>query len=130
MGDGADEPAILVVDDNKDNRFTLTMRLEASGYMNIVTAEDGYDALNVMRTQPIDLVLLDIIMPELDGYGVLRVMQEDVSLRRIPVLVISAVDEIARVVKCIELGATDYLAKPFRIEDLVATLGRCAPRTP
>ena len=125
MGDGADEPAILVVDDNKDNRFTLTMRLEASGYMNIVTAEDGYDALNVMRTQPIDLVLLDIIMPELDGYGVLRVMQEDVSLRRIPVLVISAVDEIASVVKCIELGATDYLAKPFNPVLLKARVDKC-----
>jgi class 3 adenylate cyclase/CheY-like chemotaxis protein len=116
---------ILVVDDNEDNRFTLTMRLEASGYVNIVTAENGRDALDKMRAQAVDLILLDIMMPELDGYGVLRAMQEDVVLRRIPVLVISAVDEIASVVKCIELGATDYLAKPFNPILLKARVDKC-----
>src|SRR5262249_38344419 len=91
------EPRILVVDDNEDNRFTLSMRLEASGYSNLAMAANGREALEVMRAESVDLVLLDIMMPELDGYGVLEAMQADASLRALPVLVVSAVDEIASV---------------------------------
>ena len=116
---------ILVVDDNEDNRFTLSMRLEASGYSNIVTAVNGRDALDVLGLGKIDLVLLDIMMPELDGYGVLAAMQSSVALRDIPVLVISAVDDVASVVKCIELGATDYLTKPFNPVLLKARVDKC-----
>lgn len=119
------DSTILVVDDNEDNRVTLSMRLEASGYSNIVTAMNGREALDLMRARPIDLVLLDIMMPELDGYGVLATMQSHAMLRRIPVLVISAVDEIASVIKCIELGATDYLAKPFNPVLLKARVDKC-----
>ncbi len=117
--------AILVVDDNEDNRFTLSMRLEASGYSNIVSAGNGLEALDKMRSDRIDLVLLDIMMPELDGYGVLQAMRSDVELRSIPVLVISAVDEITSVVRCIELGATDYLTKPFNPVLLKARVDKC-----
>ena len=119
------EPTILVVDDNEDNRFTLSMRLEACGYSSLVMAENGREALDKMRAQPIDLVLLDIMMPELDGYGVLEATKADVALRSIPVLVISAVDDIASVVRCIELGATDYLTKPFNPVLLKARVDKC-----
>jgi adenylate cyclase len=107
------DPVVLVVDDNDDNRFTLSMRLETCGYGNILTAEDGREALAKMRSGPVDLVLLDIMMPELDGYGVLEEMRSDVALRDIPVVMISALEDISSVVRCIELGATDYLTKPF-----------------
>ena len=106
-------PVVMIVDDNDDNRFTLSMRLESCGYSNLVTAEDGRQALDKMRSQPVDLVLLDIMMPELDGYGVLAEMRADVALRDIPVVMISALEDINSVVRCIELGATDYLTKPF-----------------
>ncbi len=119
------DATILVVDDNEDNRFTLSVRLEACGYSNLVMVENGRDALDRLRAQPIDLVLLDIMMPELDGYGVLEAMQADVALRSIPVLVISAVDEIASVVRCIQLGATDYLPKPFNPVLLKARVDKC-----
>jgi adenylate cyclase len=117
--------SILVVDDNEDNRFTLSMHLEALGYSNIVTAANGRLALEAMRAQPVDLVLLDIMMPELDGYGVLAAMQSDVTLRGVPVLVISAIDDLASVVKCIELGSTDYLTKPFNPVLLKARVDKC-----
>ena len=119
------DPLILVVDDNEDNRFTLSMHLETSGYSNLATAANGREALDVMQTQPVDLVLLDIMMPELDGYGVLEAMQSDVKLRGIPVLVISAVDDISSVVKCIGLGATDYLTKPFNPVLMKARVDKC-----
>ena len=79
------EPAILVVDDNEDNSFTLSMRLEACGYSNLAAADNGREALDKMRAQPVDLTLLDIMMPELDGFGVLEAMQADLSLRGVPV---------------------------------------------
>ena len=107
------EPVVLIVDDNEDNRFTLSMRLEACGYENIVTAENGREALEKMRSGPVDLVLLDIMMPELDGYGVLEELRTDTALRDVPVVMISALVDINSVVRCIELGATDYLTKPF-----------------
>src|SRR5271167_4732394 len=123
------EPVVLVVDDNDDNRFTLSMRLETCGYGNILTAENGREALEKMRSEPVDLVLLDIMMPELDGYGVLEEMRSDVALRDIPVVMISALEDINSVVRCIELGATDYLTKPFnpvllkaRADELLATV--------
>ena len=101
------DPVVLVVDDNDDNRFTLSMHLETCGYSNIVTAEDGREALQKMRSGPVDLALLDIMMPELDGYGVLEEMRSDVALRDIPVVMISALEDINSVVRCIEEGAVD-----------------------
>jgi adenylate cyclase len=119
------DPVVLVVDDNDDNRFTLSMRLETCGYGNILTAEDGREALEKMRSGPVDLVLLDIMMPELDGYGVLEEMRSDVALRDIPVVMISALEDINSVVRCIELGATDYLTKPFNPVLLKARVDNC-----
>src|SRR5215470_7869034 len=119
------DPVVLIVDDNDYNRFTLSMRLESCGYGNILTAENGREALEKMRSGPVDLVLLDIMMPELDGYAVLAEMRADVALRDIPVVMISALEDINSVVRCIELGATDYLTKPFNPVLLKARVDNC-----
>lgn len=119
------EPTILVVDDNEDNRFTLAMHLETGGYRNLLMAEHGREALDKVRAHPVDLILLDIQMPEIDGFGVLEVLKADVRLRGIPVLVISASDELASVVRCIGLGAADFLTKPFNPVLLKARVDKC-----
>src|SRR5215472_6117709 len=119
------DPVVLIVDDNDDNRFTLSMRLEACGYENIVTAGNGREALEKMRQGPVDLVLLDIMMPELDGYGVLEELRTDTVLRDVPVVMISAIEDVNSVVRCIELGATDYLTKPFNPVLLKARVDNC-----
>ncbi|MGE5523221.1 MAG: PP2C family protein-serine/threonine phosphatase [Rhodospirillaceae bacterium] len=107
------ESSILVVDDNEDNREVLGTRLTHEGYRRVVIATNGREALEAMKRERIDAVLLDIMMPEMNGYEVLGVMEKDDHLRDIPVIVISAVDDMKSVVKCIELGAIDYLTKPF-----------------
>ena len=104
---------ILVVDDNEDNRFTLKRRLKKLGYGNLEIAVHGRDALEKMQEQPFDLILLDIMMPEMDGYEVLETVKRDMQLRHIPIIMISAADQLESVVKCIELGAEDFLPKPF-----------------
>ncbi len=109
-GDG---PAILVVDDNEDNCYTLTRRLKRQGYDNVATAGHGRQALELLAARPFDLVLLDVMMPDMNGYEVLETMKADPALRGIPVVMISALDEADSVARCIEIGAEDYLAKPF-----------------
>ena len=90
----------------------LCSLLEADGHKTSV-AEDGRIGLELIKTKPYDLVLLDVMMPEMDGYQVLQHLKSDSILRDIPVIVLSALDEIGSVVRCIELGAEDYLPKPF-----------------
>ncbi len=106
------EGRILVVDDERLNRILLSTNLQESGYA-VETAEDGEQALQMLRDQPFDAVLLDLIMPKMDGYQVLAEMKRDAVLRRIPVMVISSMDHMDSTVRCIEMGATDYLTKPF-----------------
>ncbi|MCJ7661876.1 MAG: response regulator, partial [Anaerolineales bacterium] len=103
---------ILVVDDNRMNRITLSRSLEQQGHV-VSLAEDGHQALEMLRSDEFDVVLLDIIMPEMDGYQVLERVKSDPATRDIPVIVISALDEIDSAVRCIEIGAEDYLPKPF-----------------
>lgn len=103
---------ILVVDDELLNRTLLAVSLEDAGY-SVEAADDGRSALELLRTQPFDVVLLDLLMPAMDGYQVLEHMKADAALRHLPVIVISALDELDSVVRCIEMGATDYLPKPF-----------------
>ena len=117
------EAALLVVDDNEDNRYTLTRRLKREGYTNLTTANDGREALELLRSKKFDLVLLDIMMPEMNGYEVLEHLKADAELRHLPVIMISAVGEIDSVVRCIELGAEDYLPKPFNPTLLRARVG-------
>ena len=118
-------PSVLVVDDNKDNRYTLTRRLKRQGYDGVTTAEHGRQALELLDARPFDLVLLDIMMPEMNGFEVLETMKASSKLRDIPVVMISALDEIDSIVRCIELGAEDYLPKPFNPTLLRARVGAC-----
>ena len=115
---------LLVVDDNETNRDMLSRRLRHQGY-RVSMAEDGRRALQAVREQPVDLVLLDVLMPEMDGYETLKQLKADASLRDIPVIMISALDEIQSVVRCIEHGAEDYLPKPFNPVLLRARIGAC-----
>ena len=120
---GPGDYALLVVDDNEDNRYTLTRRLKREGYTNIAVAENGRQALEMVKAQPFDLMLLDIMMPEVNGYEVLERMKADAQMRHLPVIMISAVDELDSVIRCIELGAEDYLPKPFNPTLLRARVG-------
>ena len=127
--DGAEPPphpraVILVVDDGEDNRDMLARRLRRQGY-EVLTADGGRAALATLAGAPVDLVLLDVMMPDLDGYAVLERLKADPARRDIPVLMISALDELDSVVRCIQLGAEDYLGKPFDPVLLQARIGAC-----
>jgi class 3 adenylate cyclase len=102
---------ILIADDNRVNRLTLARGLEQQGHA-VAFAGHGGEALDLLRQQPFDLMLLDVLMPELDGYEVLAKLKDDPLLRDIPVIVTSALDELDSVVRCLEMGAEDYLTKP------------------
>jgi phosphoserine phosphatase RsbU/P len=115
--------ALLVVDDNEDNRYTLTRRLAREGYANVAIAVNGQEALDKLKSKPFDLVLLDVMMPEMNGYEVLERMKADPALRDVPVVMISALSEVDSVIRCIELGAEDYLPKPFNPTLLRARVG-------
>ena len=120
-----DQARILIVDDNEMNRDVVEGLIDALGH-TAVLAKSGKEALELIsqRPQP-DLILLDILMPEMDGYAVLQAIKKDKQLRSIPVIMISVVDEIESVVKCIEAGADDYLIKPFNAILLRARINAC-----
>lgn len=103
---------VLIVDDSAGNRALLTKLLEPQGYI-VQSAANGRDALAILANQPIDVVLLDFVMPEMDGLAVLKIIQIDVRMREIPVLIVSAYYEAAQIAACIEQGAVDYITKPF-----------------
>jgi adenylate cyclase len=119
--------SLLVVDDNKLNRDMLTRRLERLGY-KVSCAENGSDALKKLKTEPFDLLLLDIVMPVMDGFEVLERLKAEPSLSEIPVIVLSASDHLDHAVKCIQRGAKDYLTKPFNPVLLQARIGSCLER--
>ena len=108
-----DAPLILVVDDIEDNRYALTRRLKREGYERVIEATNGREALDKLESENVDLVLLDIMMPEIDGFEVLRRMRADTRLRHVGVIIISASEELESIVKAVELGAEDYIPKPF-----------------
>jgi serine phosphatase RsbU (regulator of sigma subunit) len=114
---------ILVVDDNENNRDLLCRHLQEEEYQ-VSVAANGRQALQMIQAQSYDLILLDIIMPEMNGYQVLQWLRES-KWRSIPVIMISALDELDSVVKCIEMGAEDYLPKPFNPTLLRARIGAC-----
>jgi two-component system cell cycle response regulator len=115
---------ILVAEDNDANRVMLCRRLNKHGYRT-VEAVDGRQALDAMAKQRFDLVLCDIMMPGVDGYEVLKVMKADPDLQVIPIIMISALDEMASIVRCIEMGAEDYLHKPYDPVLLHARINAC-----
>ena len=120
MGAG---PRILVVDDNDDNRYTLKLHLDLEGYTDVETARDGEEAIALIETTAFDLVLLDVMMPKVDGFQVLTWLKDQARLRDLPVIMISALTEMNSMARCIELGAVDYLLKPFNPVLLKARLG-------
>jgi class 3 adenylate cyclase len=110
MSDSA--ASILVVEDNEVHRATLKKLLGRQGH-RVTSAENGRRGLDLIRSERFDMVLLDIVMPEMDGFQVLKDIKSDPLLRHIPVVVITALDDIESAVQCIEMGAEDYLTKPF-----------------
>jgi adenylate cyclase len=113
---------ILIADDNRVNRLLLGRGLEQQGH-TVVFAEHGREALELLRGDDFDLLLLDVLMPELDGYEVLAELKRDPHLREIPVVMTSSLDELDSVVKCVEMGAEDYLNKPINPVLLNARVG-------
>jgi class 3 adenylate cyclase len=107
-----DSGSILVVDDDPVNRALLLRTLEGLGH-RVLTAANGREALDVLQIREPDIVLLDIVMPVMDGVTALERIKGDPALRAVPVIMISAVEDFDSVIRCIELGAEDYLQKPF-----------------
>lgn len=113
---------ILIADDDQANRDLLRRRLESEGHQ-VVETRNGIEVLAYLKDEQCDLVLLDIMMPEMDGFETLARLKQDLRLRELPVIMISALDELSSVVRCIEMGAEDYLAKPFNQVLLRARIG-------
>src|SRR6266540_3506533 len=108
-----DLPGILIVDDNEDNRYTLQLLLESDGHGRIVSAAGGNEAIALIGKEKFSLVLLDLMMPDLNGDEVLKAIKGDPDKRDMSVVMISADTDADKVSQCIELGADDYLPKPF-----------------
>jgi class 3 adenylate cyclase len=117
--------SILVVDDAGENRELLTDLLHLAGYTNIVSARNGREAVFALEDRPFDLVLLDLVMPELDGIQTLTAIKANPGLHNIPVVMISAAGEVDSIARCIQLGAEDYLRKPFNSTILRARVSAC-----
>jgi len=115
---------ILVVDDAPANIQTLSASLKEKGYQ-VSVAINGKQALEIISRLSPDLVLLDVVMPELDGFGVLSQLKSGAGTKHIPVIMISSLDEMENVIRCIEMGAEDYLPKPFNPTLLHARIGAC-----
>ncbi len=120
-------PRVLVVDDSPDNRDTLGRHVQREGYV-VDTAEHGREALEKLRAEPFDLVLLDVQMPEMDGPQLLETLRNDAELAHIPVIMVSEVGDIDTIVKCLELGAVDYLPMLFRPAILRARMNAALDR--
>ena len=114
---------VLLVDDDRQTRLKLTRDLEGGGFV-VSQADGGRAALNMLQSESFDLVLLDLLMPEVDGYAVLAEMKANEMTRDIPVVIISAVENQENVEKCKQLGAKDYLTKPVDAATLTARLSK------
>ncbi|WP_205370390.1 response regulator [Thermoleptolyngbya sp. PKUAC-SCTB121] len=119
--------SVLVIDDEAVTRLLVARRL-SDRVASVTTVESGQEGLELLKNQPFDLVLLDIIMPGLSGVQTLEKMKADPALQSIPVIMISAADDLDSVVRCIELGAEDYLLKPLNAVLLQARTGACLER--
>ncbi|HSH05632.1 MAG TPA: response regulator [Anaerolineae bacterium] len=112
---------VLVVEDDMLNRILLSTFLQEDGH-TVILASDGEAALEQLKSNDVDVILLDLVMPKVSGYEVLEQVKQDEQRRHIPVIVISATDDIDNVVRCIEMGAMDYLTKPFNVTILRARI--------
>jgi class 3 adenylate cyclase len=115
---------VLLVEDNRVNRLLLTRQVQQLGHQ-VEAVENGLLALQALRSKPFDLLLMDIEMPEMDGFTLLEQLKSDADLRDLPVIVTSGLEGVANVVRCIELGAEDYLQKPVNAVLLKARMGAC-----
>jgi DNA-binding NtrC family response regulator len=115
--------ALLVVDDDENNRYTLTRQLARAGYANVAAAVDGPQALEMLRSGKFDLVLLDVVMPGMDGFAVCERLKAEEATRDLPVIFLTALDSTPDKVHAFAAGAVDYLTKPARPEELVARVG-------
>lgn len=123
---------VLVVDDQEDIRETTRLALAGAGF-SVTTAPSGREALRLARAAPFDLMLLDINMPDLDGWATLRLIRADSDLARLPVAMFSVKSEVRDKVTGLQDGAVDYITKPFAIDDLVDRVTRIldtVPRSP
>lgn len=127
-GMSSSNASILVVDDSDAIRLTMARTLNALGYANTQMAEDGLRALDLIRQHPFDVVLLDIEMPSMDGFGVLAALRNESFRSEMAIIVTSGVDELDAVVRCIELGAEDFLPKPVNSVLLRARVGASLER--
>src|SRR5260221_14722103 len=123
-----DLPGILIVDDNEDNRYTLQLLLETDGHERNVCAASASQGIDLIEKEKFSLILLDLMMPDLNGDEVLKVISSDPDRRDIPVIMISADTDVDKVSQCIELGADDYLPKPFNSTILRARIGAALRR--
>src|ERR1700674_5664251 len=105
---------ILVADDNKENRDLLARHLNRLGH-TFVLADDGDQVMNLLQKGNVDLVLLDLIMPRMNGFQVLKLIKGNPNFQHLPVIILSAESELDSINRCIELGAEDYLLKPFNV---------------
>jgi CheY-like chemotaxis protein len=111
--------SILIVDDNKENIRVLGLALKEKNY-NLIIAYNGKNALEILDITPIDLVLLDVMMPEMDGFEVCNRMKENPKTRDIPVIFITALTELDNIVRGFEVGGVDYITKPFKSNEMFA----------
>jgi len=120
FADGQEQPErILLVDDNPTNLQVLFQTLEGRGY-NLLVAKDGETAISIVRKALPELILLDIMMPGIDGYEVCRRLKNDPTTKEIPIIFLSALDETKDKVRGLDLGAVDYISKPFQAEEVIA----------
>jgi CheY-like chemotaxis protein len=116
------DKCVLIVDDDERNRFALSSYLDTLD-MKVFTANDGQAAINILKSgKTIDLILLDIMMPVIDGYEMLRVLKQDISLRDIPVIAVTAKAMKGDDAKCMEAGASDYIPKPIDLKNFLSKL--------
>jgi DNA-binding response OmpR family regulator len=119
VSDPDSAPTILVADDEEDLRELVAYRLSRSGY-NVIGAEDGQEALELAAERTPDLMVLDVMMPKLDGYELTRRVRAEAALRSIPVILLTARSQESDIDRGFEVGADDYLKKPFNPDELVA----------
>ena len=115
---------ILVVDDQKLNRLKLSVALQKQGH-SVALAESGVQALEMLQAESFDLILLDLLMPEMDGYQFLAQLKQDPRLRDLPVIVITSLNEMEDIARALEMGAADYLPKNFEPAQLRARIRAC-----
>ncbi len=116
---------VLIVDDDERNRYALSSYLDMLE-MNVLVSDNGQDALALLRgrSDVVDLILLDIMMPTMDGYDVLKALRSDEALKDIPVIAVTARAMTQDCQRCLEAGASDYVAKPIDLKKFVATLAK------